>query len=133
MTRWVLLADPGAYGWAELERDGRAVWDGIGNAVAQKNIRSMQPGDLALIYETAPSKALRGIGRVATAPYPDPGVEGRTVVDVEPVRALARPLPLDQIKADEVLAGMSFVRMPRVAVQPLTDEQWQRALEKSGT
>ncbi len=133
MSRWVFLADPEAYGWAELARDGRAVWDGIANAAAQNNLRSAHPGDEALVYETAPAKALRGIARVVSEPYPDPGAPQRVVVDVEPVRPLARPLPIAELRQDPVLAEMKFVRMPRVAVQPVTDEEWGRALQASGT
>lgn len=133
MSRWVFLADPEAYGWAELTRDGRAVWDGIANAAAQNNLRTARPGDEALVYETAPAKALRGIARVVSEPYADPAAPGRVVVDVEPVRELGRPLPMAELREDPVLAGMKFVKMPRVAVQPVTDEQWGRALAASGT
>lgn len=131
--RWVLLADPESYGWTELVRDGRTVWDGIANARAQANLARTRPGDLALIYHTAPDKALMGIARVATAARPDPANPDRVVIDVEPAGALARPLPLAELKADAVLSGMSFVRMPRVAVQPVTAEQWARVLELAGT
>jgi predicted RNA-binding protein with PUA-like domain len=130
--RWVLLADPEAYGWDALATEGRAVWDGIANAVAQKHIQSMRAGDEALLYETAPAKAIRGVARIASDPYPDPAAAGRVVVDVEPLRPLDRPLTLAALKADPVLATLGFVRMPRVAVQPVTDEQWARVLEQGG-
>lgn len=130
--RWVLLADPESYGWTELVRDGRTVWDGIANARAQANLARTRPGDLALIYHTAPDKALMGIAQVATPARPDPANPDRVVVDVEPAGALGRPLPLAELKADAVLSGMSFVRMPRVAVQPVTAEQWARVLELAG-
>ena len=130
--RWVLLADPESYGWSELVRDGRTVWDGIANARAQANLARTRPGDLALIYHTAPDKALMGIAKVATPARPDPANPDRVVVDVEPADPLTRPLPLAELKADAVLSGMSFVRMPRVAVQPVTAEQWARVLELAG-
>jgi predicted RNA-binding protein with PUA-like domain len=132
VQRWVFLADPESYGWTELVRDGRTVWDGIANARAQANLARTRPGDLALIYHTAPDKALMGIAKVATPPRPDPANPDRVVVDVEPGDPLARPLPLAELKADAVLSGMSFVRMPRVAVQPVTAEQWARVLERAG-
>ncbi len=131
--KWAFLADPEAYGWDQLVRDGRTVWDGVKNAAAQNNLGQCQPGDLALIYHTAPDKAIRGWARVVTNPYPDPGVPGRVVVDVEPVAALERPLPIAELRADPVLAGMKFVRMPRVAVQPVTESQWERVLEAAAS
>src|SRR5690606_38974538 len=123
---WAFLADPQDYGWAELEKAGTAMWDGIRNAQAQRNLRACRRGDLALIYHTAPDKCLVGIARVTGEHRPDPKAEDRIVVDIEPVRPLARPLPLAELKQDDVLGGMSFVRMPRVAVQPVTDAQLRR-------
>lgn len=133
MKRWVFLADPESYGWTELVRDGTAVWDGIKNAIAQRNLRTCEPGDEVLIYHTAPDKAVMGVARVSGAPRPDPTSEERVVVDVEPVKPLARPLPLGELKADDVLKELSFVRMPRVAVQPVTSEQWQQVMKLSAT
>lgn len=133
MKRWAFLADPESYGWTELESEGRAVWDGIKNAIAQRNLRECRPGDEALIYETAPQKALRGIARVVSEPYADPQAPDRVVVDVEPAAPLARPVPIGELRQDPVLSGLKFVRMPRVAVQPVSDEEWERVLQVSGT
>jgi predicted RNA-binding protein with PUA-like domain len=127
------MADPEAYGWSELERDGRTVWDGVKNAIAQRHLRSSQPGDPVLVYHTAPDKAIVGIAEVASAPRPDPADDKRVVVDVTPVRALARPLPMAELRTDETLRELGFVKMPRVAVQPVTPAQWRRVLELSGT
>lgn len=133
MAYWVLLADPEDFGWNELERDGGAVWDGIKNARAQNNLRKTSVGDHALIYHTAPDKAIVGIAKITSEARPDPNAEERVVVDVKPVKKLKRALPLSELKQDEILREMSFVRMPRVAVQPVTDEQWARVQALSGT
>jgi predicted RNA-binding protein with PUA-like domain len=138
--RWVFLADPDEYGWAELLRDGATRWDGVTGAPAQKHLRACQAGDAVLLYHTAAQtskrntgKALVGAARVVSAPYADPGDSARMAVDVEPVAELVRPLPLAELRQDPVLAAMGFVKMPRVAVQPITVEQWDRVLELSGT
>jgi predicted RNA-binding protein with PUA-like domain len=130
---WVFLADPEDYGWKDLDKAGRAVWDGIKNAQAQRNLRACEVGDIALIYHTAPDKAIVGIARVTGAHRPDPKAADRVVVDVEPVKPLKRPLALAELKDDDALKEMSFVRMPRVAVQRVTDAQLRRVLELSGT
>jgi predicted RNA-binding protein with PUA-like domain len=130
---WVFLADPTAYGWPELVRDGTTVWDGIKNSRAQANLRRCAPGDNVLIYHTAPDKAIVGVARVKSAARPDPAHEELVVVDVQPVTALGQPLQLAELKADPVLSGMGFVRMPRVAVWPVSPEQWDRVLELSKT
>ena len=133
MSQWVFLADPEDFGWNELEKDGTAVWDGVKNAVAQRNMRACTRGDRVLIYHTSPDKAVIGIAEVTGEARPDPKADERVVVDVKAVKKLKRNLPLAELKADDVLAGMSFVKMPRVAVQPVTDAQWRRVLELSGT
>jgi predicted RNA-binding protein with PUA-like domain len=130
---WAFLADPEDYGWTELSKAGTAAWDGVKNARAQRNLRACEVGDVVLIYHTAPDKALVGIARITRAQRPDPSAKERVVVDVEPVKPLARPLPLAELKADATLSEMSFVKMPRVAVQPVTDVQLRRVLELSGT
>lgn len=133
MRHWVFLADPETYGWAELLQEKRAVWDGIRNAVAQRNLRACEVGDEVLIYHTSPDKAIMGVARVASGSRPDPSDPDRVVVDVEPVRALQRPLALAELKADDGLQQLGFVRMPRVAVQPVSPEHFRRVLQLSGT
>ena len=130
---WVLLADPEDYGWNELERDGKVTWDGVKNAVAQRHMKTCAVGDTALLYHTAPDKAVMGIVRVTKAASPDPKNAERVVIEVQPVQPLAQPLSLADMKADETLSEMSFVRMPRVAVQPVTPAQWKQVLALSGT
>jgi predicted RNA-binding protein with PUA-like domain len=131
--RWVLLADPESYGWKELLAEGSAVWDGISNSRAQQNLRKCAVGDVALIYNTAPDKAVMGTARVTRAAYADPKAPDRVVIDIEPIVALKRPLPIAELRADPLLTEMSFVKMPRVAVQPVTTVQWERVMQKSGT
>jgi len=130
-TSWAFLADPESYGWDDLVNEGRAVWDGVKNATAQRNLQRCEKDDQVLIYHTAPDKAAVGIARVVRTAYPDPKNEKLVVVDVEPVRALEKRITLAAMKADDVLKEMSFVRMPRVAVQPITAAQWKR-IEKLG-
>jgi predicted RNA-binding protein with PUA-like domain len=131
--RWAFLADPEDFGWNELEEQGTAVWDGIKNSRAQNYLRTAAPGDQALIYHTAPDKAIIGIAKITSEPRPDPKAEERVVVDVKPLKKFKRPVTLAELKADKTLAEMSFVKMPRVAVQPVTEEQWQRVLDLSST
>lgn len=45
---------------------------------------------------------------------------------MEPVRRLPRPVPLAEIKKDPKLKDFPLVRIPRLSVMPVTDEQWKR-------
>jgi predicted RNA-binding protein with PUA-like domain len=131
--KWVYLADPKDYGYDDMAKDGSAVWDGVNNSRAQSNMRKAKKGDLLLIYHTAPDKSIAGIAKVTGEARPDPDSEGRVVVDLEPVKKLKRAIPLAELKADDVMSTMSFIRMPRVAVWPVTEEQWEAVLTASGT
>src|SRR5262245_38927896 len=103
---WLLKTEPGNYAFHDLEREGRAVWDGVSNPAALKNLRAMKTGDRVLVYHTGDEKAAVGIARVARAAYPDPkaGDARLVVVDLEPEGRLTRPVTLDEIKKDKTFA-----------------------------
>ena len=79
-----------------------------------------------LLYHTSPLKSAYGIGRIVSAPYRDAtDASGKRVaVDIEPVEKLPREVSLAELKAHPVLRGMRFVRMPRTAVTPVSDAEW---------
>jgi predicted RNA-binding protein with PUA-like domain len=135
MAFWLLKTEPGDYAFADLERDGATVWDGIANNAALKHLRGARPGDLALVYHTGDERAAVGIAEITSAPYADPAeTDARlVVVDVKPVRRLARPVTLAAVKADPFFAGFALVREPRLSVMPVTPAQWRRLLELSGS
>lgn len=125
---WLLKTEPSTYSWDDLVREKKAVWDGVSNPVALRNLGAMKAGDDALIYHTGGEKAVVGLARVTKPAYPDPKAKDPKllVVDIAPVRALARPIPLADIKADSVFATSPLVRQGRLSVVPLTDEQFAR-------
>ena len=128
MAYWLLKTEPGTYSWDDLVRDKRTVWEGVTNAVALKNIRSMTKGDLALIYHTGGERAVVGVAEVVTNPYPNPNThdERVVVVDLKPKSKLARPVTLDEIKADKTFAGWDLLRIGRLSVVPVPPTMWQR-------
>jgi predicted RNA-binding protein with PUA-like domain len=123
---WLLLADPKSYKYDDLEREKRTVWDGIAGSMAQRHLRNFKQGDEALIYHTAPDKAVVGVGRVASIPYPDPKDAGAklVVVDIEPVRRLKTPVSLQRLRDNNKLAGMTFLKIQRIAVTPLNQTEF---------
>ena len=131
---WILKTDADTYAFDQLARERRAVWDGVSNSLALKHIRSMRKGDQALIYHSGDEKALVGLARIASDPYPDPkaGDPKLAVVDVEAGERLARPVTLAAVKADPAFADLGLVRMSRLSVIPVPPEQWQRLLEMGG-
>lgn len=108
-------------------RDGRTSWTGVRNFTARNNLRAMQKGDEVLFYHSVTEKAVVGIAVVARPAYPDPTAkEGDwSAVDLEPRRALAKPVTLDQVKAEPQLAGIPLLRLARLSVQPLSAAQFR--------
>lgn len=130
---WLLKTEPSDYGYDDLERAGKAVWDGVTNPVALKNLRAMKPGDAVFIYHTGDTKAAIGVAEVTRAAYPDPRWKESklVVVDLKPVRRLETSVPLAEIKALPVFAESPLVRQGRLSVVPLTAAQW-KAIESRG-
>jgi len=124
--RWLFKTEPTAYSYAQLERDGRTVWDGVKNALALKHLAAVARGDELLVYHTGSEKAAVGIARVARGPYPDPKNKDRRllVVDLEPVRALPRPVSLSEMRTNRALAGFDLLRLPRLSVMPVSAAVW---------
>ena len=127
---WLLKTEPGTYSYADLEREGRAVWDGVTNPVALRNLRAMKAGERAFVYHTGDERAVVGRATVVRAAYPDPrgGSERLVVVDLQPAGPLGRPVTLDAIKKMPVFADSPLVRQGRLSVVPLTAAQ-VRAIE----
>src|SRR5437762_14366607 len=123
---WLLKTEPSSYGYDDLEREGRARWDGVKNPVALKNLRAMEEGDAALIYHTGEVKAVVGTALVARAAYPDPKLSDprRVVVDLTPGGRLPRPVSLAEIRALPAFKDSPLLRQGRLSVVPLTKEQW---------
>jgi len=131
MGLWLFKEEPGHFSFADLQRAGRTVWDGVSNNLARKHLRQVQPGDRVFYYHTGKEKAVVGEMRVVRALSEESG-EGQEVrVEVEPVRALDRPVSLARIKDEPSLADWELVRLPRLSVMPVTEGQWRRVVEMS--
>jgi predicted RNA-binding protein with PUA-like domain len=132
--RWIVKTEPSSYSWADLERDGRTVWDGVKNAQALIHLRAMREGDQVLVYHSGDQKALVGLARVARGPYPDPKLDDPklVVVDLAAERALVRPVPLAEIKASGKFAQLALVRQGRLSVMPASAAEWKGLLGLAG-
>ncbi|MGB7623843.1 MAG: EVE domain-containing protein [Terriglobia bacterium] len=134
MSRWLFKTEPTHYSFDDLEREKKAVWDGITNNLALKNLRTVKKGDEVLIYHTGEERQLVGIAVVASNPYPDPQQSDPklAVVDIKPRRKLKRSVTLIEIKEDKALKSFDLVRLPRLSIVPVSDAQWERLLELAG-
>jgi len=125
---WLIKEEPTHYNFDELVKDKKTVWSGVKNPLAQKHLRSVKRGDRIFYYHTGDERAVVGIAKAAGDAYADPNDKtGKaSVVDVEPVKKLPQPVTLAAIKADAAFKTFPLVRISRLSVMPVTDDEWQR-------
>jgi predicted RNA-binding protein with PUA-like domain len=131
MAHWLMKTEPKKYAFADLLRDGSTIWDGVRNAQAAIFLRTMRLGEEVLIYHSQEGLEIVGIAAISKEAFPDPSDEtGRFVaVEIVPVRALARPVPLALMRATPALTDMRMFRQFRLSVAPVTDAEWATILE----
>jgi predicted RNA-binding protein with PUA-like domain len=75
-----------------------------------------------------------GIAKVVKESYQDPTTDedAWVVVDLKPHKKLKKPVSLAQIKADKRLQQMDLVRLGRLSVQTVKENEWEIIMELSG-
>lgn len=127
---YLLKTEPDEYSFDDLVRQGVGRWDGVRNYSARNHLRAMKVGDWVLIHHTGKAREIVGIAEVVREHYPDPTANGAdfSAVDVRAVCPLGSPVSLAQVKADAALSTMILARQPRLSVQPVTLDEFQRVL-----
>ncbi len=121
---WLFKEEPSHYSFEQLQKDGKTAWSGVRNALAQKHLKSVRKGDRIFYYHTGDEKAVVGVAKAASAAYPDPQDGAYVAVDVKPVAPLPKPVTLAAIKSSGRFASFALVRVPRLSVMPVSDEEW---------
>jgi predicted RNA-binding protein with PUA-like domain len=126
MPIWLLKTEPTVYSYADLEKDGQTMWDGVTNALALQNLRKIVAGDTALIYHTGDEKRWVGIAEVVRGYYVNPDFDDQklAVCDVKASHRLEHPVTLAAVKACEELAQWDLVRNSRLSVVPVSEAQY---------
>ena len=126
-TRWLFKTEPSVYSYQQLEKDKKTMWDGVANNLALKNLKDIKKGDLILIYHTGDERQAVGLARALGGAYPDPGKGNpkMLVVDIEAVKPLPKPVTLAEVKANKKLANFDLVRLSRLSIMKVSDEQWE--------
>ena len=133
MAHWLVKSEPASYGWDDLVKEGRTEWTGVRNHAAALNLKAMEEGDEAFFYHSMTGLEIVGIARVTRTAAPDPTRKDGNWVSVElaPVHPLKTPVTLKSIKADPRFKDMALVRLSRLSVGPVTEEEWAAVLELS--
>jgi len=125
-NRWLFKTEPSVYSYQQLEKDKKTTWDGVKNNLALKNLNDIEKGDQILIYHTGDEKAAVGVARALSGAYPDPSQKNPRVlvVDIEAVKPLPRPVTLAEVKTNSKLANFDLVRLSRLSIMKVSEEQW---------
>ena len=119
---YLMKTEPSVYSFDDFLRDRETVWDGVTNPAAVKHLREMKPGAKWIFYHTGDERRAVGTGSVVSVDASDPKVP---VVRVKASKQLSTPKTLDQIKVEKKFADSPLVKIGRLSVVPLTEEQWK--------
>ena len=127
MAYWLIKSEPFKYSWDQFVADGSTFWDGVRNYGARNNLRSMKKGDLAFFYHSNEGLEIVGIAKVVKESYQDPTTDEAAwlVVDFKPHKKLKNTVTLAEIKATPSLSNMALIRLGRLSVQPVLEEEWE--------
>jgi len=120
-AHFLFKTEPDAYSFDDFLRDKETNWDGVTNPTAVKNLREMKPGTKWIFYHTGDERTAVGTGSVVSVDATDPKVP---IVRVKAGKRLKTPKSLDQIKAASLFRDSPLVKIGRLSVVPLTEEQW---------
>lgn len=127
MAHWLVKSEPSVYPWEQLVKDGATTWDGVRNYTARNNLRAMKKNDEVLFYHSNEGLEIVGIAKVSKEAFQDPTTkeEAWVAVELKPVKKLKNPVSLTVIKDHSKLKEMALVKLSRLSVQPVTDEEWK--------
>jgi len=135
MAYWLVKSEPSAYSWDQFQKEGQTFWNGVRNYAARNHLKAMKKGDEVFFYHSNEGLDIVGIAKVVKEAYQDPTTDDDAwvVVDLKPVKKLKTPVSLQQIKGEKRLKDMALLRLSRLSVQPVTDEEWKVVMDMSGT
>lgn len=131
MAHWLVKSEPQKYSWEQFVKDGETFWDGVRNYAARNHLKAMKKEDKVFFYHSNEGLEIIGIAKVVKEAYQDPTTdeEAWVAVNFKPVQKLKNPVSLEQIKKDKRLKNMALIRLGRLSVQPVTDDEWKVVME----
>jgi len=134
MQYWLIKSEPSKYSWEQFQKDKKTFWDGVRNYAARNNLRAMKKGDLVLFYHSNEGLNIVGIAKVVKEHYQDPTTDETAwlAVDFAPYKKLQTSVSLEEIKKDKLLKNMQFVRIPRLSVSVVTEDEFLKICELGG-
>ncbi|MCX6275379.1 MAG: EVE domain-containing protein [Bacteroidetes bacterium] len=131
---WLVKSDPETYGWEQFQKDKITSWDGVRNYAARIHLRAMKTGDDVLFYHSNTDAGVVGTAKVTKESYPDPTAkeEGWVSVELKCLQSLKSPVTLKAIKAEKKLQNMVLIKISRLSVSPVTQEEYDTIIKMGG-
>ena len=131
---WLMKSEPDVYSFDDLVTEGEGTWDGVRNYSAAINMRTMKVGDLAFFYHSNIGVEVVAIMTISAEHFIDPTDEKArfVAVKVKPMRKLAKPVTLKDIKANPKLSEMAMIKQSRLSVSPVRAVEWKEVLKMAG-
>ena len=129
MNYWLMKSEPNVWSIENQRKTGKkgAVWDGIRNYQAAKNLRRMKKSDLCFFYHSNIGKEIVGIVEVVKTAFLDPTDNKKkfVAVKVKYKRMLKKPVSLENIKKNKNLRHLSLIKQSRLSVMPIDSKSWK--------
>ena len=135
MAYWLIKSEPNVYSFDHLIKDKTTVWDGVRNYAARNNLRTMKKGEQAYFYHSNEGLAIVGIAKVSKESFQDPGTENPNwvAIEIKAFKKLKRPVTLASMKANPKLNNMGIIKIGRISVSQVREEEWNEILKMSET
>ena len=118
---YLLKTEASTYSFADLQRDGSTIWDGVTNPVAVRNLREMPKGAKLIIYHTGDEKAAVGSATVLSVDASDPK---NPRVEIKAGKPITKPVTLAEMKSNKLFQDSPLTKQGRLSVVPLTAAQF---------
>ena len=129
MQYWLLKSEPNVWSINQQIKAGSkgAVWDGVRNYQAAKNLKNMKVGDLCFFYHSNIGKEIVGIVKVIEESFIDPSdkLKKFVAVKVKFEKKLKKPVTLENIKKISQLKQLPLIKQSRLSVMPIDSKSWK--------
>jgi predicted RNA-binding protein with PUA-like domain len=134
MAYWLVKSEPSVYSWEQFVKDKKTTWDGIRNYAARLHLMAMRKNDKVFFYHSNEGMEIVGIAEVFKESFPEsPEAETKWVaVGLKAVKKLKRPVTLAEMKKEKKLANMALIRISRLSVSPVSEEEWGIIMHMTG-
>lgn len=134
MKYWLIKSEPSVYSWEQLEKDGKATWDGVRNYRARNNIRDMKKGDKLFFYHSNEGLEIVGVAEISKEHFQDPTTEETAwlAVEIKPHKKFKKTVTLANIKTDKKLTNMELVKIARLSVSAVSAAEYEHICKLGG-